>query len=364
MKNVIVEKALLDKIKSRLVWWASLALIGGAAAGITGWSLYVIARHYGVPQLLAIGTAAVFDGVAMACLHLAGQAVRERRSALGPHLATLGMAAASIYLNRLHAELIHGGRGAFLLFAMPTVALLLLAGLSWSAHRARMRAQDGDVPATLPKLGFWGWLLATEKAWERTKEQVEAHVTGTDQTTPAQVEKKPRDAAEALREHFAGMNPVAAIQMAHSATPHLTPAELAAELKRYGLDVSAVQVALVLRQQQPHTIIDRPDTRRTSPDTWTPSAPRDPLDCADFLSGVPDTAARAADQLAELVTDKQKAVDIIVARLKLEDTKRQRDSVRRAFDRAVSKRLAQQAPADGEQLALDDDGSSGEGFYP
>ncbi|WP_424891807.1 hypothetical protein [Streptomyces sp. XH2] len=355
-----------EKIKRRLVWWVCLALIGGAAASITAWSLYVVAHdRYGVPKPLAIGTAAVFDGAAMACLHLAGQAVRERRSALGPHLATLGMAAASVYLNRLHAELIHGGRGAFLLFAMPTVALLLLAGLSWSAHRARMRAQDGDRPATLPKLGFWGWLLATEESWERTKTEVRTHVTSPDtaRTSATQPAAKPRKATEALRAHFAGMDPADAIRFAHSACPTATLQELTDELALYGVNVTPVGVGLVLGYQPPATTIERPDTSRTTPDTLPPLPPAKPLTGADILSGPPDTAIGAIRQLLDLgVTDKDKGVPLVLDALGLDDNRR--DSVRRAFERELSERLAKQRPAEQPQLPLGDAATDGKGFYP
>ncbi|WP_367134466.1 MULTISPECIES: hypothetical protein [Streptomyces] len=356
-------KNYLPKIKSRLVWWACETFIGTAAAGITGWSLYVIARHYGVPRLLSFGPGAVFDGVAMACLHLAGQAVRERRSALGPLLATLGMASISVYLNKLHADLVHGGRGAFLLFAMPTVALLLLAGLSWSAQRARMRAEEGDIPAALPRLGFWGWLLATDEAWKRTKEQVQAHVAGAEQTLPGPAAKKPRKAADALREHFAGMDLVEAIRMAHSATPHVPPAKLAAELRLYGLAVSAVEVALVLGHQPPATTIERSDTVRTTPDTMPPLPPAKPLTGADILSGSLESTAHAARQLIALgITDKVKAVPLLINALGL-DEQRQRDSVRRAFERELDKLKERAQPGAQQQLAIDDGIGQGGGGY-
>ncbi|KAB7850149.1 DUF2637 domain-containing protein [Streptomyces mobaraensis] len=360
---VKVNFAELGKIKSRLVWWISLGIIGGAAAGMTGWSLYFVAHHrYGVPGLLAVGPAAVFDGTAMACLYLAGQAVRERRSALGPHLATLGMATVSIYLNRLHADLIHGGGGAFLLFAMPTVALLVLAGLSWSAQRARQRAQDGDVPVSLPKLGFWAWLLATDEAWKRTKDEVEAHVSGTDKLRPAsgQAPVKPRTAAEALRAHFATLNPVDAIRTAHSAMPTATPGQLAAELERYDIHVSAVDVAFVLGYQPPTARVDRPDAVRTAPDALASQEPKKPLTSADILSGQPDTVADAARQLISLgITDKGKAVPLIVSALGLDDAKA--DSVRRTFDRQLGKH-GSASSSDGQLILGDGIGQGGGGY--
>ncbi|MFC5144270.1 DUF2637 domain-containing protein [Streptomyces aureoversilis] len=351
-----------DRIKGRVVWCACHSFIGAAAAGITGWSLYVIARHYGVPKILAFGTAAVFDGAAMACLNLASQAVRERRSALGPLLATLGMASISVYLNRLHADLIHGGRGAFLLFAMPTVVLLILAGLSWSAQRARMRAQDGDVPATLPRLGFWGWLIATEESWKRTTTQVRAHVTSTDNPRTEPAPAKPRSATEALRAHFAGMHPVEAIRFAHSARPDAAPGELAAELALYGIHVSPVQVALVLGHQPPVTTVDRPDPVRTPPGAEPPAAGPAPLTSADRnpdRSGFRPELIKDAVQFvtAQGITDTAMAtaeVSHLMGKQVREDTVR----------RYISDLTKQPKPPGAEQLPLGDGIDEGEGFYP
>ncbi|MET8297414.1 hypothetical protein ABZW02_25650 [Streptomyces sp. NPDC005180] len=247
-------------MRQRIIWWASLTLIGGAAASFTAWSLYYVAHNiYDVPHGLAILTAAVYDGTAVACLFLAGQAVQERRSALGPHLATLGMAAVSVYLNRVHAQHIHGGLGAFLLFATPTIALLLVTGLAWSAARARHRAADGETPVTLPRYGLWGWLLATEDAWAATKERAVAHVTASASPAPQPQQPSRHDASAVLRRTFAEMDPAEAIRFAHSATPNVPPAELAAELTSYGVHVSAVQVALVLGQSPARITLERDD---------------------------------------------------------------------------------------------------------
>ncbi len=250
-------------MNSRIVWWASLALIGAAAASITSWSLYVVAHDmYGAPAILAAVTAVVFDGAAIGCLYLANEAVKDSRSALGPHLATLGLASASFYLNRIHADHINGGLGATLLFGAPTLALLVLCGLAWSATRGRRRAAAGERAVSLPRYGMWGWLLAGEQAWKATRARAVAHVTSTD---PIRTESGPaparpaRTATDALRAHFADMDPADAIRLAHSAKPSTPPAELAAELTSYGVPVSAVQVALVLGHEPPQVRIDRPD---------------------------------------------------------------------------------------------------------
>ncbi|MEV6674587.1 hypothetical protein [Streptomyces sp. NPDC051162] len=351
---------------NRLVWWASLTLIGSAAAGTTAWSLFVVAHDiYGVPALLAAGTSVVFDGAAIACLHLAGEATKAGRSAFGPHCATLGLAGVSVYLNHLNAVHIHGGTGAFLLFAMPTVALLLLAGLAWSATRARLREEQGERPLSMPRYGLFGWLLASEEAWKATKHRAVTHVTG----SPARDLVKTRpvglaSATERLRVHFAGMDTAEAIRFAHSARPAATPQELADDLALYGINVTPVGVALVLGFQPPTATVERSDAVRTTPDTLPPQKPHRPLTSADILSGQPDSTADAARQLISLgITDKIKAVPLIIDALGL-DAARQRDSVRRAFDREMDKHQAPRPDPDGEQLAIDDNsvGKGGGGY--
>ncbi|MEV5138453.1 hypothetical protein AB0K71_05845 [Streptomyces syringium] len=351
-------------MKQRIVWWASLALIGTAAAGMTAWSLYVVAHDiYGVPSILAAGTSIVFDGAAIACLHLAGEATRERRSAFGPHCATLALASVSVYLNHLSAQHIHGGAGAFVLFATPTVALLLLAGLSWSATRARLRADGGERPVTLPRYGLFGWLLASEEAWKATKQRAVSHVTG---GSPAPAESKPAKSAAAvdrLSAHFASMDTAEAIRFASSALPTATPQQLADELGLYGIRVTPVGVALVLGYEPPTTKVERPAPVGTQTETLPPPEPPKPLTSADILSGqCPDKTAAAARQLISLgITDKAKAVPLIIDALRL-DPRRQSDSVRRAFEREL-KATAQPPEGAPKQLSIDGQDEGG-GFYP
>lgn len=303
---------------NRAAWWAALTLIGTAAAGTTAWSLYTVAHDiYGVPQALAVLTAAVYDGAAIACLYLASAAAEEGRSAAGPRLAVLALASVSVALNKRHADYIHGGLPALLLFAAPTAALLIVADLAWAATRARRRAAEGERPVTLPRYGLWGWLLATEQAWDATRQRAVDRVTSPD---PMRTESAPRaerpSATSALRAHFATMDPIEAIHYAHAAQPGTPPAELAAELVSYGVTVSPVQVAMVLHYRGPEARIDRTDasassadpdpapatpTRLSSPDpVRTQSAPRPET----ILDAVKDAVSRGivdeADTTAEV----------------------------------------------------------------
>ncbi|WP_432160754.1 DUF2637 domain-containing protein [Streptomyces sp. NRRL F-5630] len=198
-----------------------------------------------MPKFLAVLVAACFDGIAIACLHLAAEAVREGRSALGPRLVTVLQAGISMYLNYLHAQHINGGIGATLMFAAPTAGLLLLLDQSWAATRARHRIARGELPMRWPVFGWLGWLLAGEQAWEQTKARAVAHVTG---ESTAEVEAAPaaREAGELIASELADLPPSKAIKIVHESRPELTPAELAEVLRQYGQDVTELDVAIVL----------------------------------------------------------------------------------------------------------------------
>ncbi|MGW7239716.1 conjugal transfer protein [Streptomyces sp. NPDC054813] len=66
-------------------------------------------------------------------------------------------------------------------------------------------------------------------------------------------------ATEALRAHFADMDPADAIRFAADARPDADAVELAVVLGTYGLAVDPVAVALVLGQQPPEYTVERPD---------------------------------------------------------------------------------------------------------
>ncbi|MFE6489452.1 hypothetical protein ACFVGN_41885, partial [Streptomyces sp. NPDC057757] len=219
-------------------WTAAMTLVRTAAASMAGWSLYVVARHYDVPALLALAAGLVFDGVAYMCLRMASEAVRAGRSAAGPVLATLGMAAVSIYLNLVHARFTGGGRPAEVLYASPAVGLLLVSALAWATERAAARADRGETPMRMPAYGALGWALAGEQAITNLRERAVAHVT-----SGASVPHQPapavgrRDHRALLRERFATMDPADAVEIAASSHPDMDHAELAEMLATYGITV-------------------------------------------------------------------------------------------------------------------------------
>ncbi|UQA34802.1 hypothetical protein [Streptomyces sp. HNA39] len=292
---------------SRTAWRFALTIVSLAALATTGWSLYAVARHYDAPEIIAVAVFLVFDGIAYACLHLASEASANGRSAIGARLTAIGMAGVSVYLNDFHADLINGGTPASLLFAMPTVGLLLLSELSWAGPRAEARAARTEQPYRLPAFGGWAWALAPRLAGRTVKARAVHHIEHGPTTSVTQaVPPVKHSATEVLRRRFAEMDPADAIRVAHDAHPDAPPAELASMLVTYGVIVDAVQVALVLHGQPDEVTVDRDDTDDAHPDT------PDDADDAPQVTGRPAlTKAQAILQAAAVLGSDFKAADIV-----------------------------------------------------
>lgn len=253
---------------NRNAWRTALIIVSVAALATTGWSLYAVARHYDAPKAIAVAVFLVFDGIAYACLHLASEASAAGRSAVGARLTAVGMAGVSVYLNRFHADLIHGGLPAALLFAVPTVGLLLLSELSWAGPRAAARSARDEQPYRLPAFGGWAWALAPHLAGKTVRQRAIAHIMSEPEpAAPSAAMPVRHSATEVLRRRFAEMDPEDAIRVAHDAHPDTPPAELASMLITYGVIVDAVQVALVLGSNRARVTVERGDTDDAAGDT-------------------------------------------------------------------------------------------------
>jgi hypothetical protein len=254
-------------IRRKIAWWLAQGIISPAAAGITAWSLYVVARYFGVPSGLALTTAVVFDGIALGCLHLASEAVKAGRSAAGPLAFAFGMGGISVYLNNFHADLIHGGLPASMFFSTPTVGLLALSYLSWAGVRSQARAERGDTPMRLPSYGFLTWLLASSEAGEEVRRRAVERVTGPTAlpvAAPATVHR--RSADDILIEKFAALDTGEVVEILARTHPTRDTEQLADMAGRYGHPVTADEVTLILAAQ-------RITVRRTTPAAAPAPAP-------------------------------------------------------------------------------------------
>ncbi|MFE6868333.1 hypothetical protein ACFVFS_17425 [Kitasatospora sp. NPDC057692] len=254
---------------------AAMALVRTAAACMAAWSLYVVARHYGVPPWLAVVAGLVFDGIAYLCLRSASDAIRAGRSAAPSILATATMASVSVYLNLVHADIADGGRPAEVLYASPAVGLLVVSALAWNADRAAARAARGEDAFRLPSFGFWGWALAHEEATTAVRERAVAHVTsGASPAHQPAAAIPARTAEDVIAAEFAAIGPAAAIQRVAAANPGASDTEVAEILATYQVTVTPGQVALLLeRAAVPTVTLDRvaPQPREGDTPALTPA---------------------------------------------------------------------------------------------
>jgi hypothetical protein len=260
----------------RAGWILARMLVSLAAMATTGWSLFFVATHYGTPKLIAYAAVVVFDGIAYACLHLASEASAEGRSAFAPRLFALIMVGVSVALNVNHAQLIHGGATASLLFAVPTVGLLAVSEMSWTGPRALRRAQAGERPYRPPVFGGIAWALAPAQAGKAVRSGALNHIEKA--AVAPMAPQRARSAQAVLREHFAEMDPVDAVLFAADAQPELSPAELSSLLVSYGMVIDSLQVAIILARPKERITLERADEEAEGSDAaQVPALPPVPL---------------------------------------------------------------------------------------
>lgn len=337
----------------RFAWHLAMWTIRPAAAGMAAWSLYAVARHYGVPWGLALGASLVFDGIAMGCLYQASEAVRAGRSAAAPIIATLAMVSTSVYLNLVHARLIHGGRPAEVLFATPILGLLALSALAWTTDRATAREARGETPMRLPAYGILGWVLARDKAMTALKAKALEHVTSSASATPQTASPRTRTARAVLSERFAAMDPADAIEIAADSHPQLDAAGIAQLLAAYGVTVDPLEVALVLGQAAVPSV-----TLNRVPPTPPAALTKTPADLAGLNAAPLSEAIVNIHRHLTGDTSPRAVVQQLALHGKATDTAYVRTTLSRAKTKAMEEATKEAARRAELQR------SSGTGFYP
>jgi len=148
-------------VVTRLAW----VVVVSMALAVSWWSLYGLARHYGVPVVLAAGVSLVFDAAALVAADLAHRYACSPYSGAGPRLTMIALLGGSVYLNWTHAaQLAHYGTPGAVIFAAPAAVALVLFELErgWATREARHAR--GRVAPPLPVLGRWSWLLHTGRS--------------------------------------------------------------------------------------------------------------------------------------------------------------------------------------------------------
>lgn len=147
-------------------------LVAVAALVFSAWSLFTVARHWGVPVPIAVVTSLVFDGGMILAADYAIRHVHAR--ARGRGLARTSMllfALASVALNAEHAVLDRDPAAAAVLFAAPAIIGLLLLEVH---ARFRHSLARSEIPRReeLPAIRGWSWLLHPGESWSEFTEAV------------------------------------------------------------------------------------------------------------------------------------------------------------------------------------------------
>jgi Protein of unknown function (DUF2637) len=184
------------RLLTRAGWLAVLV----PALGMSCWSLFYVARSWGVPPWIAVGVSACFDGLAIVAADLALRYARTHGdSGLGARLTMLAAMAVSAYLNSQHAAIVHAPWAARVLYAGPPVAACLAFELAMRYQRRGALRAAGRVAPALPMFGRMAWCLfplrtmrALRSVVAQKIDRVEAEATGRDRRpvlAPADVRK-------------------------------------------------------------------------------------------------------------------------------------------------------------------------------
>lgn len=152
-------------------------LVAIAALVFSAWSLFTVARHWGVPVPIAVITSMVFDGGMLLASDYSIRHVHARTRGRGlARTAMLLFAVASVALNAEHAVLDHDAAAAVLLFAAPAIIGLLLLEVH---ARFRMSFHRPEVPVQqeLPLIRGWSWVLHPVESWAEFTEAVRPGAT-------------------------------------------------------------------------------------------------------------------------------------------------------------------------------------------
>lgn len=145
------------KTVTRYAWVPALT----ASLAISTYSLYWVARAWGMPPVLASLVSMIFDFASLTFADLSLRIARTHGdSALMPRTAVILLAAGSAWLNSYHPLLAgHTAIAARLLYAAPPVITVWLFEAHMRYERRSALRRAGRVPASLPAFGRWPWLL-------------------------------------------------------------------------------------------------------------------------------------------------------------------------------------------------------------
>ena len=150
----------------RSIW----SIVLGVVLAISGYSFYVIARHFAVPPLIAIGMSTVFDGSAMLAASYAVQYAEKGLSGTVPRMAVRIFALTAAYLQTFHARMTHQPNGAWLLWAsLPVIAATLYEIHLRYVKREALLAGGSTYATPAPAFGALSWMIYPSRTFDGLK---------------------------------------------------------------------------------------------------------------------------------------------------------------------------------------------------
>jgi hypothetical protein len=147
----------MSKLASRSLW----AIILIPILAVSAYSLYVVARHFGVPPLIAIAMSTCFDGVALLCANYSIRYASLGLSGSVPHAAVWLFALTGAYVQTFHARIGTGElTGSWVLWASLPIAAVVVyeVHIRW-AKREALIAHGATYTTPRPVFGALTWVL-------------------------------------------------------------------------------------------------------------------------------------------------------------------------------------------------------------
>lgn len=161
----------LRLLYSRFIWLLVLAPI----LGVSAYSLFWVARHFGVPPYIAIFMSTCFDGAALVGADYSLKYAQAGLSGGTPRTFVRVLALVSAFLQTFHAKLDNQPPGAWVMWAALPIIAVVLYDIHIRFERRKALARVGSIyPAPLPQWGFASWILFPLRTYSELRDIVQA----------------------------------------------------------------------------------------------------------------------------------------------------------------------------------------------
>ncbi len=133
---------------------------------VSAFSMFWIARSFGIPPWIAFALSTCFDGVVLLAADYGLKYAQAGASGALPRAVVVVWAGIAAYVQTFHARLAHEPAGSWVLWASLPVAAVLIyeIHMRW-AKRKGLAAAGRPYPAPLPAFGLATWVMFPIKSW-------------------------------------------------------------------------------------------------------------------------------------------------------------------------------------------------------